>query len=373
VSNLQNISDSAALVRQHNFFSYYKYLLLGVNPDELTQGDLLNYKVMLYEVNINLERIEIERRWIASNSTIQGEGIFSEAMGSVLYPYFLKKWVDASVSPNQLYEFGISEVLKIKDQMSSLRDSINVSHGTSDSLFYLKSDSAILAEYGQIQKNVIANAPNYFPYINTIDDIRIERGTNEDLAIVPAYYNEGTFYYNNFSNKYDSREMGWIYLHEAIPGHHYQGNIHGSENFGVRNTFWYMGYSEGWGAYVEQYGYELGAFRFVEDKYKQLNWDLIRSARVAMDVGINYKGWTDKQALDFWKEHIKGQDEIGLREIARMKRWPAQVATYKYGKSVFDQIKNRTSSTEELKMYHKKILDLGPLPLSLLEEQIQQL
>ncbi len=39
--------------------------------------------------------------------------------------------------------------------------------------------------------------------------------------------------------------------------------------------------------------------------YAQLQWDLIRSVRVVLDVALNYYGWSDEQALEFWNQHIQ--------------------------------------------------------------------
>lgn len=54
-----------------------------------------------------------------------------------------------------------------------------------------------------------------------------------------------------------------------------------------------------------------------------------------MYIGLNYYGCTDAQALGFWKKNtprlLKNQDDIAMREITRVKRWPAQCIAYKYG------------------------------------------
>jgi uncharacterized protein (DUF885 family) len=166
--------------------------------------------------------------------------------------------------------------------------------------------------------------------------------------------------------------MGWIYVHEAIPGHHYQYHINEKMSNPIRNQFTYMGYLEGWGAYVEQFGRALGAYQSPKDAYAQMEWDLIRSVRVALDVGLNFYGWSDEEAFSFWEKHIQNKPDIAQREIARMKRWPAQVITYKYGKQVLDELKGNRASPEALKKFHQQILEYGALPLSILKKNVVQ-
>ena len=60
-----------------------------------------------------------------------------------------------------------------------------------------------------------------------------------------------------------------------------------------------------------------------------------------LDIGINYYGWSDEEALEYWKENIVNQDEKAMREINRMKRWPAQVLTYKIGAAKILEIKEK--------------------------------
>ena len=95
----------------------------------------------------------------------------------------------------------------------------------------------------------------------------------------PAYYDDGVFYFSFFGNRFPGRSFGWMYLHEAIPGHHYQLSLQ-PESVG----FWYPATVEGWGAYCENLGTELGVYADPDLHYGKWEWDLVRSARVALDV-----------------------------------------------------------------------------------------
>ena len=182
--------------------------------------------------------------------------------------------------------------------------------------------------------------------------------------------NNGTFYFNYFNEPFNKRQLDWIFIHEGIPGHHYQIMVNDIiERTDIQQLFWYSGFVEGWGAYVEYLGKELGVYKTLYDEYGKWEWDLIRSVRVALDVGINYYGWSDDKAISFWKAHISDQDDIGWREIARMKRWPAQVITYKYGSDMFLKLLNEAKDKErfDYQKFHKELLMYGDIPMSLLE------
>jgi uncharacterized protein (DUF885 family) len=137
----------------------------------------------------------------------------------------------------------------------------------------------------------------------------------------------------------------------------------------------YPGYIEGWAAYVEDAAITLGAYSDNLSELGKWRWDLVRSVRVPLDVGINYFGWNDEQALAFWRRHIADQDAIGQREIKRIRRWPAQVITYKYGASIFASLraKHVNDSSEDTLRFHQSVLAYGPLPLSVLNEMLTNL
>ena len=138
------------------------------------------------------------------------------------------------------------------------------------------------------------------------------------------------------------------------------------------SLFYHPGYSEGWAAYIKDLALETELYRNVYDEYGKWEWDLIRSVRVALDVALNYYGWTDEQALTLWRKYLPGQDDIARREIARMKRWPAQVISYKYGSQKILEWKERWVNEErgDLLAFHEAVLQHGQVPFSVLESSI---
>lgn len=371
--NINAIPTGKERNRQLNFFQKYYKALQEIEISNLQEEDQLSHAVLTYEVSLNIERLDLEEQWKSNNFELKGDRLHDEAMGKKWYAYYLKRWVDAEITPDWAFQFGLEEIEKVEKNMSRIRNRMGMDETTLqkyllDSTYFLASNEEIEEHYDALRVAVREKAQKYFPNIDKIIPVYIEAGTSEEMDIAPAYYDDNTFYYNHFNKAYDKRDMGWIFLHEAIPGHHYQNRLNTQQVPTVRNLFWYSGNAEGWAAYIEQYGRQLGAYVEPMDAYAQLQWDLIRSVRVSLDVGLNYYGWTDAKAMEFWKEHIPNKEDIGQREIKRMKRWPAQVITYKYGKHVLDELKGEKKSPQELKEFHTQVLEFGSIPLSILKQ-----
>lgn len=377
VSNLEAIPSKKALAQQAKFFEKSKAFLQKIDANFLSKQERTTYALLNYEIELNLERLALENQWKSNNHSVNEKRLYDEPMGKEWYAYYLKKWVDIDITPDWAYAFGLEEVETIKKRMSLIRQQMDMDEATfqkqlSDSSYFLTNNEDIKASYDALRIKVRERSKDYFPDIEKVSLVHIEAGTNKEMAITPAYYNNNTFYYNFFDKLYDKRKMGWIFLHEGIPGHHYQNRLNAAQNKPLQDLFWYSGNAEGWAAYIEQYGVQLGAYTQPMDVYSQLHWDLIRSVRVVLDVALNYYGWTDEQAMIFWNQHIPNEEDIGHREINRMKIWPAQVITYKYGKYIFDGLKGDKESPEELKEFHGQLMEFGNIPLSILKELMER-
>ncbi|WP_412985970.1 DUF885 domain-containing protein [Pontimicrobium sp. IMCC45349] len=370
--NLGAIKQSSEIKNQEAFFLTFQKQLKNISVHNLDEYQLLDYHLMRYEIDLNLERIFLEKQWNYNTHLDDTKSIYSINNGKKWYAYLLKRWVNANVTPDEIYNFGLQEIEKVKTEMKAIQVKSGLSEKAfnaylNDTSFYFNTVKDIQFNFEKVKKEVAKKSAELFPYIDKVPDVTIAQGTNEALSQVPAYYNNNTFFYNYFDKPFNKRQFDWIYIHEGIPGHHYQMNLNNViKRTEIQQLFWYSGFVEGWGAYVEYLGKELGVYKTIYDEYGKWEWDLIRSVRVALDVAINYYGWSDDKALLFWKEHIKHQDNIGVREINRMKRWPAQVVTYKYGANKFLELLKQEKSKHDFsfKLFHKKLLKYGDVPLT---------
>ncbi|RYU91708.1 DUF885 domain-containing protein [Mucilaginibacter terrigena] len=378
-SQLQHIPSLAAVKKQQVFFSRIKQGLKQFDLQKLTANQTTDYQLIQYETDLNLTRIDLELKWIAVNAKVTTNGIYNIPNGKEWYKYLIKRWVNDDITPDAVYKFGLSEVEIANKQIEAIRKETGLSDAAfykhlNDSSFYITDPAQIQQTFEQTRKVVMQNLPKLFSNTN-IPQVQIRKGNSERLAQTPGYYDSDVFYYNSFNNHVNKRQVDWLFLHEAVPGHHYQSSVLGQAKVSdVQNLFYYMGFAEGWGAYAEEYGRELGLYKTPYDRLGKWEWGIVRSIRLPIDVGINYYGWTDEQALTFWKKYIKGQDDIALREIRRVRRWPAQVITYKHGAAKImewkTELMKKQGSRFDIKDFHNRVLSHGSLPFFMIRENV---
>jgi uncharacterized protein (DUF885 family) len=80
-------------------------------------------------------------------------------------------------------------------------------------------------------------------------------------------------------------------------------------------------------------------YRQDSDALGAVEWDLVQSIRVVLDVGINYLGWSRQQALDYWHEKLPMAPGVAEREVTRVRSWPVQAITYKLGADMFRRLR----------------------------------
>jgi len=200
---------------------------------------------------------------------------------------------------------------------------------------------------------------------------QIKLNKNPESQNIPGYYDasSGTFYFSMPEGQVSLGDLDWLFLHEASPGHHMQTKIDkGSVASQLFNRdYVYLDFVEGWAAYVETYGVELGVYKTSAAKRKALEWDLLRSTRVLIDIGLHLRGWTKARAKKEWEKLAPEVLSLADREIDRMLRWPAQVISYEYGKMNFIKARDKhLKKNKSLLTFHQKVLNFGQVPTSFL-------
>lgn len=378
--NFQHIKPEYELQRQTEFFQQIRNTLSDYEKDSLTteQGDILD--LINYETELNLQRLALEKQWIRVRpGVIPTNNFHAIPNDSAWYIYYLQKWLGAKVHPDELYLNGLEEIERVQQHIKDIQqqtgmDSAQFYQYLNDSSFFITNEIQVHQAFEETKNMVLKNIGNLFA-VTQISDVSIKRGTSTPLIHAPGYYSNNTFYYNLFDAPYNKRQVGWLFIHEAIPGHHYEAFVTDhSPTSEVQQLFHYPAFNEGWAAYTEELGKELGVYKTPYDELGKWEWDLVRSVRVPLDVGLNYYGWNNEKALAFWKKYIPNRDDIALREINRMRTWPAQVITYKYGASQIIKWKKlmqlQKGTAFDIKAFHSTILQNGSLPFFLMQRKI---
>jgi uncharacterized protein (DUF885 family) len=380
VAGLEHIGTAAEIEQQLTFFNRTDVELANYKTEALTPSQKTDYALITYECRLNLERLALEQQWAKHRpEKISNGGIITIPDGKAWYAYLLKRWVSADVTPDEIYKFGLAEVRRVQQHIEAVRQQTGLDEGVfykhlNDPEFFESDPKKVQQAFDQTKAVIYSNLPKLFNDTQ-IHELNIKAGESKQLAQTPGYYDNNTFYYNLFDKPYNKRMYNWLFIHEGVPGHHYQASIEAkTKTSAVQLLFYYLGFAEGWGAYTEELGKQLGVYQTPYDELGKWEWDIVRSVRVPLDVGLNYYGWTDEQALAFWKKNIRNQDDIALREIARIRRWPAQVVTYKYGALQIlhwrEELQQKQGKNFDIRDFHSRVLDHGSLPLFLVKANV---
>jgi uncharacterized protein (DUF885 family) len=170
--------------------------------------------------------------------------------------------------------------------------------------------------------------------------------------------------------------METLFLHEAIPGHHYQGSLQ-QENKAIprfRRFIWYGAYGEGWALYSESLGKELGLYQNPYQYFGHLSDAIHRAIRLVVDVGMHDKGMTREEAIKYMMEHERATEQEATAEIERYMAIPGQALSYKIGaytiRAERTKYEQQLGSKFSIASFHDEVLSDGCLPLQVLQTKL---
>ena len=162
-------------------------------------------------------------------------------------------------------------------------------------------------------------------------------------------------------------------VHEAYPGHHLQLSFAAKNPSKIRKAYDAAIFSEGWALYSEELMAELGYYTD-EERIMQLEWTLVRAARIVIDVGLHTKGMTFDEAVRFLTDKVHLEHELALSEVKRYSMTPTQPLAYLTGREAIFAIREKYKAREKeaftLKRFHQELLTRGTLPPGLLEREL---
>jgi uncharacterized protein (DUF885 family) len=178
------------------------------------------------------------------------------------------------------------------------------------------------------------------------------------------------------AKKFNTYGMEDLFLHEAIPGHHYQNmiTIENNELPMFRRYIWYGAYGEGWALYTESLGKELGLYTDPYQYFASLSEEMHRAIRLVVDAGMHTKGWTREQAIKFSLDNEGESEESITAEIERYMAIPGQGLSYKIGQLKIRELRkkaeNELGADFDIRKFHNEMLSDGCLPLAVLETKM---
>lgn len=187
----------------------------------------------------------------------------------------------------------------------------------------------------------------------------------------------GTYYANLYAMEaMPVYQMEALAYHEGIPGHHMQiaiaQELQGIPKF--RRFGGYTAYTEGWGLYAELIPKEVGLYDNPYSDFGRLAMELWRACRLVVDTGIHAKKWTREEAINYLKLNTPNPESDIVKAIERYIVMPSQATAYKVGMLKILELRERAKETLgekfDIRQFHDAVLKQGPLPLTVLEGQI---
>ena len=314
--------------------------------------------------------------------------------GAEMYRYDVRLMTTTSRDPEAIYQTGLSEVKRIRTEMEAVKKQVGYK-GSLSSFF-----------------NSLSNNPRFMPYQTPEEVLRAFRGIQARLAPnlgrlfgrVPkspfeikqteafraasasAEYNRGTpdgarpgiFYVPiTDATKFNvTSGMESLFLHEAIPGHHYQLSLQ-QENTSLpkfRRFGSYPAFSEGWALYCESMGKELGLYTDPYQRLGALGDEMHRALRLVVDVSLHLKGMSREQAIDYLMANEPIAEPAATAEVERYLAMPGQALTYKVGALKLRELRTRyekqLGNKFNIKAFHDEVLEGGSMPLAILERHL---
>ena len=173
------------------------------------------------------------------------------------------------------------------------------------------------------------------------------------------------------------RELEVIAYHEGLPGHHMQIAI--QQELEAVPTFrtqaGFTAYSEGWGLYSEWLAKEMpGTYEDPLSEFGRLGSEIWRAIRLVVDTGLHSKGWTEDQAVEYFKENSAITEAQARSEVRRYLVLPGQATSYKVGMLKIQELRRKAEAELgdkfDIRGFHDTILGGGAMPLAILERRV---
>jgi uncharacterized protein (DUF885 family) len=313
--------------------------------------------------------------------------------GLAYYDFLARDYTTTNLGSEAIHELGLKEVERIRAAMERVKNEAGFSGSMqdfftflrSDPRFFLKTPADLLTAYRATAKRIDPELVKVFrtiprlPYgVKAIPDSIAPDTTTAYYQPAAADGSRAGIYYVNLYRPEvrPTWEMMPLSLHEAVPGHHFQFaralELPGAPQF--RRTAYFVAYSEGWGLYAEQLGYEMGLYEDPYDRFGQLTYEMWRSVRLVVDTGMHAKGWTRAQAIVYFKDNAAKTEQDIVNEIDRYINTPAQALAYKVGQLKISALRLRAQQALgarfDLRDFNDAVLATGSVPLAALETRI---
>jgi uncharacterized protein (DUF885 family) len=340
------------------------------------------------------------RAWVTEDRPHADEvatGVWKLPEGAAFYAERLAAETTTGMTADEIHELGLREVERIKAEMDAIREHVGFKGSQREFFDFVRNDprfyfpntdegrNAYLDETRADLAAVKQLLPQYFGLLPKADLVvkRVEAFREQPGAA--QFYEQGTpdgsrpgVYYVHLLDMtaMPKPELESVAYHEGLPGHHMQiaiaQELKGLPTFRTQAS--YTAYIEGWGLYAELLAKQMGRYEDPYSDFGRLGGELWRAIRLVVDTGLHAKGWTEEQAVAYFKANSPTSEGQIRSEIRRYIVLPGQATSYKIGMLKILELRARAQAALgprfDIRAYHDTVLGGGALPLSILERRV---
>lgn len=314
--------------------------------------------------------------------------------GQAFYAYLVRVNTTTDMTPQQIHAIGKEDARRIHQEMLALKDRTGFKGDLqaffkfmkTNPRFHYKSVKEMLDSFRSLKKDVLARVPKLFSLmpraklvVRPMESFRAASAASAQyMRPAPDDSRPGVFYLNTYdlpSRLTWNRES--IFLHEAVPGHHFQISI-AQEQEQLPSFRRFQGptaFVEGWALYAESLGTELGFYTDPYQRIGALSNEIWRANRLVVDTGIHALGWTRQQGIDWMKSNMPMTETEAVAEVERYIAIPGQALAYKIGQRKITELRRyaqqRLGDRFDIRAFHSQILKDGAMPLEVLDKKIR--
>ena len=381
IANVVNAKPEESL-----FYTPFK-TMPGIAPDQ--QAKLRAEAVDVIRTVVQPAYVELFKFWNGEYVPGARKTLAAQDMpdGKAYYRQQIVEYTTLDMDPAEIHTLGEQEVASLHAQMVAVMKETGFKGDfpafqdflRQDPQFYAKTKQELLDKAAWIAKQFDGKAALYFG--------RLPRAR---FAIKPVPDDLAPFYTSGrggpgayLVNTYDLPHrplynLVALTLHESAPGHAFQMPLAAEDKTlpDFRRYSYISAYGEGWALYCEYLGVEMGMYETPYDRFGMLGWQIWRAARLVVDTGIHSQGWTREQAIQYMRQYTALPDHEIETEVDRYIAWPGQALSYYLGEMAIKKARAKAESALgakfNIRAFHDTVLQLGSVPLPLLEARIDR-
>ena len=325
------------------------------------------------------------------------DGVWRFADGAGYYAERLANYTTTNMTPDQIHNLGLAQVARIHKEMGVVQKKMGVKGDLQAYFNYMRTEpkfyapetaegrALYLSETQKAQDLITPLLPKWFGVLPKAPLVVKPVEAFREKSAGKAFYQRpspdgsrpGTYYANLYTMAdMPLTEVEALFYHEGLPGHHLQLAIQTElkDVPAFRQFGGVTAYSEGWGLYSEKLAKDMGLYTDPARDFGRLQLELHRAIRLVVDTGLHHKRWTREQAIKYVEDNSADAPGGIVKAIERYIIYPGQATAYMVGRLKISELRDKAQKALgkkfDIRGFHDTVLKSGPMPLDVLEEQV---